>query len=53
MSNHSHRKIIFWCVYCKNAIYDGEAFIVHKKSEYHIRCFKLLDADTYGDTCEE
>jgi len=47
--NLNKRDIIFWCIYCKNPIYDGDTFIIHRKNKYHTECFKLLDGDTYGD----
>ncbi len=38
-----------WCIYCKEKIELGEAFVVVEEDgenkEYHVKCYELLHSD--------
>ena len=36
------RKIIGWCYYCKDAIYDGDPFVLLEGEKYHNDCYSQM-----------
>jgi hypothetical protein len=42
-----------FCLYCKNAIYEGEAYVVRNNAYYHPDCYVLIESDTYGISAED
>ena len=39
--------IKFWCLFCKEPIYEGEDYSVRNGAKYHPECYELID-DAYG-----
>jgi hypothetical protein len=44
---------IGYCLYCKNAIYEGQAYVVRNNNHYHTECYSLIETDTYGIDAED
>ena len=49
----NQRSEIGYCLYCKNAIYEGEDYVVRGNAFYHTNCYELIETDTFGVNAED
>jgi len=49
----NQRNEIGFCLYCKNAIYEGEDYVVRGNAFYHTNCYELIETDTFGVNAED
>ena len=45
----NNKKIIAYCIYCKNEIYENEDFVVRHGNKYHTKCYELIKDDSFGE----
>ena len=45
--DRNDKKVIGWCLYCKNEIYEEDDFVVRAGSKYHVDCYKLIESDSF------